>query len=119
MAWSTTVVAPPEGSMADYMRSLDRLQDRPERVYWPGHGGPVLDAPPFVAGLKRHRENREAAILAALSGDPRTLDELVAAVYPGLAPALLEAAGLSMRAHLAWLEEKRLAGESREGWTRL
>ena len=39
MAWSTTVVAPPDGSMSDYMASLEKLRGRGEEIYWPGHGG--------------------------------------------------------------------------------
>jgi glyoxylase-like metal-dependent hydrolase (beta-lactamase superfamily II) len=52
MGWSTTVVAPPDGSMADYMRSLDRLLARPERLYMPAHGGPIRDAHPYLRALR-------------------------------------------------------------------
>ena len=66
MAWSTTVVAPPDGVMADYMASLEKLRDREETIYWPGHGGPVRDPKRYVRGLISHRRQREAAILARL-----------------------------------------------------
>jgi hydroxyacylglutathione hydrolase len=100
MAWSTTVVAPPDGSMADYMASLDRLLARPERRYLPGHGGPVGDAHAYVAALKRHRLAREAAILDRLAAGDRSIGQVVAAVYADTDPALHGAAALSVLAHL-------------------
>lgn len=115
MAWSTSVVVPPDGSMADYMASLDRLAAIGSRTYLPGHGGPVVDGPLRVAELKRHREGREAAILRALEGKERTIEEIVAAVYIGLDPALAGAAALSVKAHADWLEDRGLV-RAREGW---
>ena len=63
MAWSTSVVIPPDGAMADYRRSLEKLLFRDETLYWPGHGGPVRDPKPYVAALIQHQGEREAAIL--------------------------------------------------------
>jgi glyoxylase-like metal-dependent hydrolase (beta-lactamase superfamily II) len=100
MAWSTTVVAPPDGNMADYKQSLRRLLAREEDHYYPAHGPSLADAKNFVAALLAHREAREAQILAALTGAERTIDEIVAVVYPDLAPNLRGAAGLSALAHL-------------------
>ncbi|CAI9407447.1 Hydroxyacylglutathione hydrolase [Pleomorphomonas sp. T1.2MG-36] len=114
MAWSTSVVVPPDGSMADYMASLDRLAAIGAHIYLPGHGGPVVDGPFRVAELKRHREGREAAILRALDGKERTIEEIVAAVYIGLDPALAGAAALSVKAHADWLEDRGLV-RTREG----
>ena len=68
MAWSTPIVAPPDGSMSDYMASLDKLARRAETTYFPGHGGAVRDAPRFVQQYIRHRRAREAAILEQLAG---------------------------------------------------
>ncbi|HEX2727353.1 MAG TPA: MBL fold metallo-hydrolase, partial [Beijerinckiaceae bacterium] len=73
MAWSTSVVAPPGGSMRDYMAYLAKLTRRGERVYWPGHGGPVRDPQPYVAALIAHRRGREAAILARIAAGDRTI----------------------------------------------
>ncbi|MFD0938310.1 MBL fold metallo-hydrolase, partial [Methylobacterium trifolii] len=67
MAWSTSIVAPPDGSMRAYMASLDRLRERAETVYWPGHGGPVRDPRRFVRGLANHRRQREGAIRARVA----------------------------------------------------
>jgi glyoxylase-like metal-dependent hydrolase (beta-lactamase superfamily II) len=100
MAWSTTIVAPPDGAMADYLRSLDRLLARPERRYLPGHGGPVADAPDYVRSLKRHRQAREAAIREELAKGPHTIPNLVTAIYRGTDPSLHTAAGLAVLAHL-------------------
>jgi glyoxylase-like metal-dependent hydrolase (beta-lactamase superfamily II) len=100
MAWSTTVVAPPDGSMSAYMASLDKLRGRDETVYWPGHGGPVRDPQRFLRALAHHRRQREASILNRLSAGDRTIPEIVRAIYQGLKPALVGAAGLSVFAHL-------------------
>ena len=101
MGWATTVVAPPDGDMADYMRSLDVLSARKDRVYYPTHGAPIINPAPFVAAVRQHRETRDAAILAALSERPRSAGEIVAIVYEGLDPSLRPAAALNVAAHLA------------------
>ena len=67
MAWSTSVVAPPDGSMSAYMDSLDKLRGRSETIYWPGHGGPVLEPQRYLRALIHHRRQREASILNALA----------------------------------------------------
>ena len=100
MKWATTIVAPPDGAMADYMASLDRLAERPETIYLPGHGGPVEDAPAFVRGLKAHRRMREAAIVDRIGRGDRTIADIVAAIYRDTPRALHGAAALSVFAHL-------------------
>jgi glyoxylase-like metal-dependent hydrolase (beta-lactamase superfamily II) len=106
MAWSTTVVAPPDGSMSDFMASLDKLKGRDETLYWPGHGGPVQEPQRFVRALIHHRRQREASILNRLTAGDRTIPEIVSAIYQGLNPALIGAAGLSVFAHLEDLVAK-------------
>ena len=100
MAWSTSIVAPPDGAMADYMASLDKLLARDDSLYLPGHGGSVTQPAAFVRGLKVHRKMRERAILERLKSGDRTIDELVAAIYRDVDPRLHGAAGLSVLAHL-------------------
>ena len=100
MAWSTPVVAPPDGAMSDYMASLQKLARRSEPVYLPGHGGAVRDAPEFVQAYIRHRERRETAILRALAEGETDIPAVVRAIYVGLDPRLVKAAGLSVFAHL-------------------
>ena len=100
MAWSTSIVAPPDGAMADYMGSLDRLLARDDRLLLPGHGGPVAAPQRFMRGLKTHRKMRERAILERIRAGDRTIRDMVAAIYRDTDPRLHGAAGLSVLAHL-------------------
>ncbi len=109
MAWSTTVVAPPDGSMGDYMASLDKLRERGEATYWPGHGGPVREPQRYVRGLANHRRQREASILIRLEAGDETISQIVARIYENLNPALIGAASLSTLAHLEDLVARGLA----------
>jgi len=100
MAWSTPVVAPPDGAMSDYMASLEKLLHRTETTYLPGHGGAVRDAPQFVGSYIRHRRGREQSILSRLAEGKADIPTLVQRIYIGLDPRLTRAAGLSVFAHL-------------------
>jgi len=100
MAWATSIVAPPDGAMSDYMASLDRLIARGGGFYLPGHGGPLTDPVPFMRGLRTHRRMRERAILARLAAGDRTIPAMVQAIYRDTDPRLHGAAGLSVLAHL-------------------
>jgi glyoxylase-like metal-dependent hydrolase (beta-lactamase superfamily II) len=100
MAWSTTIVAPPDGAMTDYMASLNKLARRSEPLYLSGHGAPVRDAPRYVQYLIRHRQAREASILHRLGKGEADIATIVRAVYIGLDPRLVGAAALSVLAHL-------------------
>ncbi len=100
MAWSTPVVAPPDGSMGDYMASLQKLSKRKEPVYFPGHGPAVNNAPRFVAAYILHRKAREQSILNRLQGGESDIPTLVTAIYQNLDQRLLKAAGMSVLAHL-------------------
>src|SRR5712671_3478733 len=100
MAWSTPIVAPPDGAMSDYMASLQKLAGRSEAIYLPGHGGMVREAPGFVQHYIRHRQGREASILHRLAKSEADIPTLVRGIYIGLDPRLVKAAGLSVLAHL-------------------
>lgn len=106
MAWSTSIVAPPDGAMSDYMNSLDRLLQRDDRLYLPGHGGQVANPLQFVRGLKAHRKMREKAILERLRAGDRTIPEMVGTIYRSTDPRLHGAAGLSILAHIEDLVER-------------
>jgi glyoxylase-like metal-dependent hydrolase (beta-lactamase superfamily II) len=106
MAWSTTIVAPPDGSMADYMASLETLLARDETLYLPGHGGPVTRPQAFLRGLRSHRKMRETAILERLKAGDRSIPDVVAAIYRQTDPRLHGAAALSVLAHLEDLVAK-------------
>ncbi len=100
MAWSTSIVAPPDGSMGAYMASLERLMARDDAIYWPGHGGPVTEPARFVRGLLHHRRLRETTIAERVAAGDRTIAAIVERLYSGLDPKLKGAAALSVFAHL-------------------
>ena len=118
MSWSTSVVSPPDGDMADYMRSLDRVMAREDAVLLPGHGPPLRDPKPFLAGLRAHREEREARVLEALrQAGSATAAALVGPVYGPLDPRLVGPAGRSLLSHLIKLEQEgRVARGEGDGW---
>lgn len=118
MSWSTSVVSPPDGDMAAYMRSLARLAERDDRLYLPGHGPPLPGPAPFVAALAAHRREREAMVLDALRAARRaTARELVPPVYgPALDQRLVPAAARSLLAHLIKLGAEGAAARDGEHW---
>lgn len=100
MGWSTSIVAPPDGSMVDYMASLEKLTQRDEQLYLSGHGPEIPDAVRFVKFLIRHRKAREASILHRLAKGEADIPTIVRASYIGIDPRLVSAAGYSVLAHL-------------------
>jgi glyoxylase-like metal-dependent hydrolase (beta-lactamase superfamily II) len=100
MGWSTSIVAPPDGSMIDYMASLDRLTGRDEDLYFSGHGPEIPEGPRYVRFLIRHRQAREASILHRLAKGETDIPSMVRAIYIGIDPRLTGAAGYSVLAHL-------------------
>jgi len=110
MGWSSTIVAPPAGSMGDYMASLDRLAARPERRLFPGHGEAIENAQARIAALRSHRLAREAAILERLRAGDDEISAIVATVYAGIDPRLHGAAALSVLAHIEDLGARGLVG---------
>jgi glyoxylase-like metal-dependent hydrolase (beta-lactamase superfamily II) len=100
MGWSTSIVAPPDGSMIDYMASLQKLTLREENLYFSGHGPEIPDGPRYVRFLIRHRQAREASILHRLAKGEADIPTMVRAIYIGIDPRLTGAAGYSVLAHL-------------------
>src|SRR6185437_3084109 len=110
MGWSTSVIAPPDGDMASYLRSLDKLLTRDDAVYWPTHGPAIDDPQAHVRAFIAHRREREAAILARLAAGGDAIPAIVDAIYVGLDPRLRSAAGRSVLSHLvALIEDGRVA----------
>jgi len=107
MGWSTTVVAPPDGDMAAYRASLQKLLSRDEALYRPTHGPAITDPKPLVAAYLAHRKEREDAILARLAAGDERVEDIVRSVYVGLDPRLFGAAGRSVQAHLNELVARR------------
>lgn len=108
MGWSTSIVAPPDGSMVDYMASLERLTHRGEQLYFSGHGPEIPDAVRFVKFLIRHRKAREASILHRLAKGEADIPAIVRASYIGIDPRLMGAAGYSVLAHLEDLVARKI-----------
>lgn len=108
MAWSTSIVAPPDGSMVDYMASLHLLLSRQEQHYFPGHGRDIANAHDVVKGLIEHRQTRENAILRALNQRTMDIPTLVRTIYIDLPEHLVNAAALSVFAHLEDLTTRSL-----------
>jgi glyoxylase-like metal-dependent hydrolase (beta-lactamase superfamily II) len=117
MGWSTTVVVPPDGDMAAYMASLDKLRQRDDRIYFPAHGPAVINPQQYVRHLMGHRMQREKQILKLVGDRPREIPDIVANAYPGLDPRLTVAAGGSVYAHLLDLERRGLVGQQGDAWT--
>ena len=116
MGWSTTVVFPPDGDMAAYMQSLDKLRRRDDRIYYPAHGPAVTNPKQYVRHLAGHRMQREKQILGLVRDNSRTIPEIVASAYPGLDPRLTTAAGGSVFAHLLDLERRGLVEQQQDRW---
>jgi glyoxylase-like metal-dependent hydrolase (beta-lactamase superfamily II) len=117
MGWSTTVVVPPDGDMAAYMQSLDKLRSRDDRVYYPAHGPAVTNPQQYVRHLTGHRMQREKQILKLVGEQPRAIPDIVANAYPGLDPRLVTAAGGSVLAHLLDLQRRGLVEQQGDEWT--
>ena len=105
MGWSTSVIAPPDGDMGDYMQSLEKLIARDDRILYPTHGSPIARPRPFLRAYLAHRRMRETQIARALGRGRDTVPRLVETLYAGLQPALARAAALTVEAHLKHMIE--------------
>lgn len=106
MGWSTSVISPPDGDMAQYMASLAKLLPRPDRLYYPTHGAPISAPQAYVEGLIAHRIEREQQVLACLADGVAEIPAMVARLYAGIDPRLHRAAGRSLLAHLIKLVDE-------------
>ena len=116
MGWSTSVISPPDGDMTAYMRSMQRLAERDDAIYYPAHGDPVDNPQRLVRGMMGHRKQREGQILRFLArhGDS-AIPDMVAEMYKGVDPRLYGAAGRSVLAHLIDLNGRGLAAPAEDG----
>ena len=117
MGWSTSVISPPDGDMAAYMASLQKLHDRTDTVYYPAHGPAVTNPRQLVRGMLGHRRSRESQIVRLLGTGVDEIPAMVTQMYKGLDPRLHGAAGRSVLAHLVDLERRGRVGRSGELWT--
>ena len=109
MGWSTTVVTPPDGDMAQYMASVKKLMARDDAILYPTHGAPVTDPKPFLAAYLEHRLDREKQIVACIRDGLTTIPQMVARMYANVDKRLHPAASLSVLAHLIQLENENRA----------
>jgi len=117
MGWSTSVVIPPDGDMGDYMRSLERLQAREDRIYYSAHGEPIRKPRQLVGAMMKHRRQRENQILRLLGERARSVPEFIPEMYKGLDERLVKAAQMSVMAHLLDLEKRGLVtGNDEDIW---
>jgi glyoxylase-like metal-dependent hydrolase (beta-lactamase superfamily II) len=117
MGWATSVVAPPDGDMADYRASLAKLLARGDRILYPAHGPAIDDPEARLTELVAHRSQREREIMDRLAAGVGHIPAIVAAIYVGLDPRLLAAAGRSVLAHLLDLERRHIVRAKGDGWT--
>ena len=103
MGWSTTVIAPPDGDMAQYFASLERLTSRDDRTYYPTHGNPIREPQAFVRALIQHRHARERQIEACLKRGLTRIPDMVAVIYSEIDKKLHAAAAMSVLAHLQYM----------------
>lgn len=108
MGWSTSVIGPPDGDMAAYMKSLELLLTRSDEIYWPTHGSPIKDPKPFVQAFIDHRLDREKQILKAVSDGHHEISEMVEIMYVNVDKRLYPAASMSVLAHII-----RMVGDGR------
>jgi glyoxylase-like metal-dependent hydrolase (beta-lactamase superfamily II) len=108
MGWNTTVIAPPEGNMAKFLASLERLMQRHDKMFLPAHGGRIQTPQRVVKAYIMHRKWREQTILACLEKGVCTIPRIVGRLYGTLGTELKEAAALSVLAHLEHLISREL-----------
>ena len=106
MGWSTTVVSPPDGDMAAYIDSLERVAGRHDEVLWPTHGPPRDDGADYVRALVEHRYERERRVLDAVRAGRSTIPEIVALLYADVREELHKPAGRTVWAHLVKLVDE-------------
>ena len=105
MGWSTSVISPPDGDMAQYMNSLAKLLTRKEEIYWPTHGPAITGPKAHVEAFITHRSGREDAILECIRDGRNTIPAMVEVMYADVDKRLHRAAGRSVFAHLLHMAE--------------
>jgi glyoxylase-like metal-dependent hydrolase (beta-lactamase superfamily II) len=119
MGWSTTVIAPPDGNMGDYIRSLEKLIARDDRILYPTHGSPITEPAPFLRAYLTHRRMRDAQIRSCIARGQDTPASILERLYAGTSPGLQTAAALTVRAHLEQMLAEGRAALGADGHYRL
>jgi glyoxylase-like metal-dependent hydrolase (beta-lactamase superfamily II) len=113
---SSILIDPRDGHLATYLKSLNLLESVARGTVYPGHGPPAREGKDVVRAALRHREDREAQLLGALSLEPQSIDALVCKVYQDVDPSLWELAGRSLISGLIKLQEDGRAEEQDGGY---
>ena len=108
MGWASSLISPPDGDMAAYMASLDRLLADPWHLMLPGHGPAVTEVAARLQALFEHRRAREREVMAALRTAPATPAALTRRIYHDIPTGLHPAAQRNVLAHLIDLVERNL-----------
>jgi glyoxylase-like metal-dependent hydrolase (beta-lactamase superfamily II) len=116
MGWNSTLVAPPDGSMAAYLASLDKVIALPYRRYLPAHGGPIEGGPAYAASLRAHRQRRNEQVLEAVAGGARTIGTIVSRIYPAQSFKVRRAARMTIAAHVEYLADGGALEVTRAPW---
>lgn len=104
MGWNSTLVSVPDGSMADYFASLDKVIALPFRRYLPAHGAPIADGPAYATALRMHRRMRNQQVVDAVEAGAHTISAIVARIYPRQSLPVRLAAAMTVNAHVEYLE---------------
>jgi glyoxylase-like metal-dependent hydrolase (beta-lactamase superfamily II) len=104
MGWNSTLVSVPDGSMADYLASLDKVIALPCQQYLPAHGGAIADGPTYATALRAHRQMRNEQVISAVGAGARTVGAIVKAIYPAQPLPVRVAAAMTVTAHVEYLE---------------
>jgi glyoxylase-like metal-dependent hydrolase (beta-lactamase superfamily II) len=110
MGWNSTLVAVPDGSMADYLGSLEKVIGLDYGRYVPAHGGPIAAGPDYARALLAHRQERNRQVVEAVAAGARRIRALLQPIYPTLPPALHGAALMTLRAHAEYLADRGQIG---------
>lgn len=117
---STVVIAPPDGHMGEYLRTLTQLSQLKASVIGPGHGDLVRNPPVYLGQYVAHRHRRNQEILALLDGGPKSPRELADLVYHDvLASDHMEIGEWMIKGHLAYCLEEGLVVQDDRGFRRV
>jgi len=115
MAWSTSIISPPDGNLSHYLDSLELLLKRDDRVYWPCHGPAILDPKPFVNSYIAHRQDRINQVRACLDAGIHYISDMVPSMYVGLPESMYAAAARSVLSTLIYLIDRAIVSAERIG----
>jgi glyoxylase-like metal-dependent hydrolase (beta-lactamase superfamily II) len=116
MGWSTSVIAPPDGDMGDYLASLERLKARDDQILYPTHGSPIANPKAWIGELIAHRHMREEQIRTVLKRRAQSVADLVEQLYPHVEPRLRPAAAQQVLAHLHHMQSRGEAVPEKGLW---